>query len=117
MKVRINVLKAPWPAGAVVGDVVEVASITPAFLGKCEQVSDDAPATVAFQTAAEAEAAAKEKAEAEAAAKLKAEQDAKAAAEAEAAALKAEAEALGIKVDGRWSPARVAEEIAKAKAK
>lgn len=52
MKVRINVLKAPWPEGAKVGDVVELDSITPAFLGKCEQVGDDEKATVAFKAEA-----------------------------------------------------------------
>lgn len=46
MKVRIDVLKAPWPEGAKVGDVVEIDSITPAFLGKCERVGDDEKPTL-----------------------------------------------------------------------
>lgn len=48
MKVRIDVLKAPWPCGAKVGDVVEVDHISPAFVGKCYVVSDDEEATVSF---------------------------------------------------------------------
>ncbi len=48
MKVRIDVLKAPWPCGAKVGDVVEVDHISPAFVGKCSHVSDDEEATVSF---------------------------------------------------------------------
>lgn len=49
MKVRIDVLKAPWPSGAKVGDVIEVAQITPAFVGKCSQVGDDEEVTVSFE--------------------------------------------------------------------
>lgn len=49
MKVRIDVLKAPWPAGAKVGDVVEVAQISHAFVGKCSQVGDDEDVTVSFE--------------------------------------------------------------------
>jgi len=48
MKVRIDVLKAPWPAGAKVGDVVVVEHISPAFVGKCSEVSDDTEVTVSF---------------------------------------------------------------------
>ena len=48
MKVRIDVLKAPWPAGAKVGDVIEVERISPAFVGKCSPVSDDEPVTASF---------------------------------------------------------------------
>ncbi len=90
MKVRIDVLKAPWPAGAKPGDVVEIDAITPAFSGKCEPVDDATEAAVAFA-----------KPQAEEVDPL--------------AVLKAEAVALGVKVDGRWSEARLAEEIAKAK--
>ncbi len=49
MKVRIDVLKAPWPCGAKVGDVVEVDHVSPAFVGKCSQVSDDEVVTVSFE--------------------------------------------------------------------
>lgn len=48
MKVRIDVLKAPWPAGAKVGDVVVVEHISPAFVGKCSEVSEDTEVTVSF---------------------------------------------------------------------
>lgn len=47
MKVRIDILKAPWPETAKVGDVVEFKGDTmPAWaVGKCVQVSDDQPVT------------------------------------------------------------------------
>lgn len=51
MKVRIDVLKAPWPAGAKVGDVVVVEHISPAFVGKCSEVSDDTEVTISFDKA------------------------------------------------------------------
>jgi hypothetical protein len=51
MKVRIDALKAPWPSGAKVGDVVEIDSITPAFAGKGTAVGDEVEATVAFPVA------------------------------------------------------------------
>lgn len=109
MKVRITHLKAPWPAGAKPGDVVELAvdAVPEWALGKCKPIPDDTP------TAAEvAEALAKAEAQAEALAKAEAE----AAAAAAKAALVEEAKTMGVKVDGRWSDERLAEEIAKAKA-
>ena len=48
MKVRIDVLKAPWPEGAKVGDVLVVEHISPAFVGKCSEVSEDTEVTVSF---------------------------------------------------------------------
>ena len=48
MKARITHLKAPWPSGAKVGDVVEVERISPAFVGKCSPASDDEPVTASF---------------------------------------------------------------------
>lgn len=48
MKVRIDVLKAPWPTGAKVGDVVELDAITSAFAGKCTEVGDDVDVTIEF---------------------------------------------------------------------
>lgn len=48
MKVRIDVLKAPWPAGAKVGDVLEFDHISPAFVGKCSEVSEDTEVTVSI---------------------------------------------------------------------
>lgn len=83
MKVTITHLKAPWPEGAKVGDVVEVdGEVIPGWAaGKCK------PAPVAEQAAAtsltaEEEAAAKAAAEAKAAEELAAAE--KAAAEAKA---------------------------------
>lgn len=45
MKVTVTHLKAPWPAGCVPGDVVELAGdAVPAWaVGKCEPAPDDAP--------------------------------------------------------------------------
>jgi hypothetical protein len=40
MKVRITHLKAPWPSGFGVGDVVEIETLSPAYLGKCEPVAN-----------------------------------------------------------------------------
>lgn len=59
MKVRIEVLKAPWPAGAKVGDVVEIAGdrIPTSLAGKCVKVEDDTPATIAYPKAEEKKAA------------------------------------------------------------
>lgn len=46
MKVTITHLKAPWPAGARIGDVVDVgASLPGCFAGKCKPVADDAEAS------------------------------------------------------------------------
>ena len=48
MKVTITHLKAPWPAGAKPGDVVEldVAEVPGWALGKCAPAADDAPVTI-----------------------------------------------------------------------
>lgn len=48
MKIRIEALKAPWPAGAKIGSVIEIDgdSIPAWALGKCVSVEDDAPVTV-----------------------------------------------------------------------
>jgi hypothetical protein len=46
MRVQITHMKAPWPLGAVVGDVVDVESIPAWAVGKCVQVADDAEVTI-----------------------------------------------------------------------
>lgn len=47
MKVQITFMKAPWPLWAVVGDVVDVGEVMPAWaLGKCVEVAEDAPVFV-----------------------------------------------------------------------
>ena len=91
MKLTITHLKAPWPAGAVVGSVIELASVPAWAVGKCVPAADDAEVTVG-------------------------EMPAVAAAESELSIddLRAQAAALGLKVDGRWSRERLADEIAKA---
>ena len=91
MKLTITHLKAPWPAGAVVGGVIELASVPSWGVGKCEPAEDDAAVTVGVKPAV-------------------------AAAESELSIedLRAQAAALGMKVDGRWSRDRLADEIKKA---
>lgn len=45
MKLQITHMKAPWPAGAAIGDVVELPGVPAWALGKCVQVGDDVPVT------------------------------------------------------------------------
>ena len=46
MKVKVTHLKAPWPEGAKVGDVVAVGDSIPGWaLGKCVPADDDAKQT------------------------------------------------------------------------
>jgi len=91
MKLTITHLKAPWPAGAVVGGVIELANVPAWAVGKCVPAADDAEVTVGVKPAtAEAES------------------------EPSIDDLRAQAAALGLKVDGRWSRERLADEIAKA---
>lgn len=47
MRVQITHLKAPWPSGAVVGDVLDLPSIPVWAVGKCKQVEDDVELTIA----------------------------------------------------------------------
>ena len=127
MKVTITHLKAPWPAGAGVGDVVDLeAAEVPAWaLGKCKQADEDAevfspPAAGPTAEEVEAQVAAEAKAaeDAQIAATLEAERvagEAQVAAEAKAALL-IEAKALGITVQQKWSDERLAAEVQKAKA-
>lgn len=173
MKVTIQTLKAPWPAGAKVGDIVAFDGDTaPAWaVGKFAPAPDNAKADFHYEPKAvtdgsghalslaiadEARAranmdAAEEPARREHEANLQqavedmraerdqalqlravAQNDLAAALDREAALqqrldaaqagpatktredLNAEAEKLGVKVDGRWSDERLAEEIAKA---
>lgn len=46
MKLTITHLKAPWPTGAVVGDVIELASVPAWAVGKCAPADDSATVTV-----------------------------------------------------------------------
>lgn len=48
MKLKITHLKAPWPQGAVIGDVLELDQVPGWALGKCERVADDAEVTVSL---------------------------------------------------------------------
>jgi hypothetical protein len=66
MKVRITHLKAPWPEGALVGDVLEVSEVAPWALGKCVTVGDDEEVTASASTV-DAEALALAEAEKQAA--------------------------------------------------
>lgn len=94
MKLTITHLKAPWPTGAVVGDVIELASVPAWAVGKCAPADDSAAVTVGAVQAAPA--VAKQ--------------------EPSIDDLREQAKALGIKVDGRWSDDRLAAEIQKAQA-
>ncbi|MBP9148700.1 MAG: hypothetical protein KBG00_07945 [Rhodoferax sp.] len=46
MRLQITHLKAPWPLGAVVGDVLDLPSIPAWAVGKCAQVGDDVELTI-----------------------------------------------------------------------
>lgn len=98
MKLTITHLKAPWPAGAVVGDVIELASVPTWAVGKCAPADDSATVTVGVVQAAPAA------------------QVVQAKQEPSIDDLREQAKALGIKVDGRWSVDRLAAEIQKAQA-
>lgn len=60
MKVRITHLKAPWPAGAAIGSVVEVpGEAIPAWAaGKCQDAGDGAEAEFTWEAPASVEQAA-----------------------------------------------------------
>ena len=90
MKLTITHLKAPWPAGAVVGSVIELASVPAWAVGKCVPAADDAAVTVGVAQPAPADASIDD--------------------------LRTQAAALGIRVDGRWSRERLLAEIEKAQA-
>lgn len=92
MKLTITHLKAPWPTGAVVGDVIELANVPAWAVGNCAPADDSAAVTVGAVQAAPA--VAKQ--------------------EPSIDDLREQAKALGIKVDGRWSVDRLAAEIQKA---
>jgi len=47
MKLTITHLKAPWPAGAKVGDVIELPAVPVWAVGKCKPAADDDEVTVA----------------------------------------------------------------------
>ena len=98
MKLTITHLKAPWPTGAVVGDVIELASVPTWAVGKCAPADDSATVTVGVVQAAPAA------------------QVVQAKQEPSIDDLREQAKALGIKVDGRWSADRLAAEIQKAQA-
>lgn len=90
MKLTITHLKAPWPTGAVVGDVIELASVPTWAVGKCAPADDSATVTVGVVQAAPSTQ------------------------EPSIEDLRAQAAALGLKVDGRWSRERLTAEIEKA---
>lgn len=167
MLYEIKALKAPWPAGVKVGDVIDMPYLPAWAEGKCSVALDNAEADFVYepkeeiddsgqagakkargnqdrelailqaveqlqeQLAAEAQAravavAAESTARVQYEARLTAaleyieslrerpNDDRAAPATKTREDLNAEAEKLGIKVDGRWSDERVAEEIAKA---
>lgn len=56
MLLTITHLKAPWPVGAVVGDVIDLPSVPPWALGKCTAAPVGAVVTIAQPEAAEHQA-------------------------------------------------------------
>ena len=121
MLVRITHLKAPWPPGALVNDVVQLHgdSIPPWAAGKC--VPTDAAPTITHGTATgDGTGVALPELVANIVPESVVEADAQAANEAAEiaahAAMLDRAKAAGVKVDGRWSAARLAQEVAKAEA-
>lgn len=50
---RITHLKAPWPSGVRVGDVIELDAVPAWALGKCEPAAEGAEATVSFEQPAQ----------------------------------------------------------------
>lgn len=68
MKLTITHLKAPWPEGAKVGDVVEFAGLPAWAVGKCKPADDEAEVTLGadgpiFSEATEGEGATTEEVE------------------------------------------------------
>jgi hypothetical protein len=53
MKLKNTHLKAPWPAGAKVGDVVSLPKVPGWAIGKCDRVDDSTEATIDFPEEAE----------------------------------------------------------------
>lgn len=55
MLLTITHLKAPWPQGAVVGDVIDLLGVPSWALGKCTAAPDGAVVTIAQPAAEQAE--------------------------------------------------------------
>lgn len=104
MKYQITHLKAPWPEGSAVGDVIDMEELPPWALGKCSPAPTGAKATVSFKKADPATPNADGG------------ETARRAADAKTGTLAAEASALGINVDG-LNDEQIEQEIAKAKKK
>lgn len=49
MKYEITALKAPWPAGAKVGDIIDMPYLPTWAVGKCRVDVDDSKATIKFK--------------------------------------------------------------------
>lgn len=106
MKLTITHLKAPWPQGAMVGSVIELASVPAWAVGKCVPAADDAAVTVGGTLINEGTMPAAAATESKFATWSES--------DISTDGLRARAAALGLKVDGRWSRERLADEIAKA---
>jgi hypothetical protein len=104
MKYVITFLKAPWPLGARVGDVIELDHVPAWAVGKCSPAADDAEVTVSFAPALVVNVPpVVEVPEVEA--------------EVSRKAMEAEAKALGVEFRSNLSDEKLAERIAEAKAK
>lgn len=95
MRVRITHLKAPWPAGSGVGDVVDIpgAEVPPWAAGKCAPAVGEPAAEFLTNPEPQVVAAVDER-----------------------DALRAQLEAMGVKPDARWGVQRLNAEIVKARA-
>ena len=51
MRLQITHMKAPWPAGACVGDVLELPVVPAWAMGKCVQVGDGVTVTIGVKLA------------------------------------------------------------------
>lgn len=103
MKYQITHLKAPWPEGSAVGDVIDLDELPAWALGKATPATQGAKATVSFKKADPAQPGDTGENE-------------RRAAEAKTATLTTEASKLGIKADG-LSDEQIEQEIAKARKK
>lgn len=97
MLYRITFLKAPWPEGAKVGDVIELDHVPAWALGKCEPAGDDAVATIVATKPGEVPPAGGAEAP-------------------DRAAMEAEAKALDVSFNARTGDETLAARIAEAKA-
>lgn len=115
IRVRVTHLKAPWPAGVLVGDVIELdlPAVPQWAVGKC--IATDSEPTVLYgQASSDAHHEYVENVVPDSVREADAQAEKEAAEMREHDALMMRAHTVGLKVDRRWSSARLAQEVAKA---